>query len=76
MSMEASFLDIKDLGDWQSDDRVAVPGDVSERPVASVGVRLASGLRKRIDLYASAGHPYFQDVRCIDQVVYVGYGRL
>lgn len=78
MSIEAAFLNTEDdLGDWRSADRVVlgVPSSVSEQPVASVGVRLESGSRKRIDLFASTGHPYFQDVRCVGQVVYVGYGQ-
>src|SRR5262249_397476 len=54
---------------------VGVPFGLSSEPVASVGVDLGSGHRRRIDLFASVGQSCFQDVRCVGKVVFVGYGQ-
>lgn len=78
MSMHAAFLTAHDFRDWRDADRVVVgaSSSLSVEPVASVGVELGSGLRQRIDLFASAGQSCFQDVRCVGEVVYIGYGQL
>lgn len=43
--------------------------------VAHVGISMESGCRVRVDIQADAGYSCFQDVRCLGNVVYIGYGE-
>lgn len=74
--MQATFLSDGELHDW-CDAESLVAGALPGNPliVANVGISTNSGSRVRVDIQASAGHSCFKDIRCVGNVVYIGYGE-
>jgi hypothetical protein len=67
-SMNAIFLS-DDQDDWK---------DVlnsSGVPAARVGIQIGASQRVRFDVPSDAGQSAFQDVRCVDDTVFVGVGE-
>lgn len=77
MSMLATFITAEAVSDWHDADRLVLGGPTgpTEGAVATVGIRLGTKTRWRVDLFASVGHSCFQDVRCIGELIYIGYGQ-
>jgi hypothetical protein len=44
-------------------------------PAARVGIQISSKKRLRFDVPSDAGHSAFQDLRCVDDTVFVGVGE-
>jgi hypothetical protein len=66
---------INDLDGWRDcDSLIASGGGTGSSIAAHVGIEHADGNRTRIDVYASAGYPGFQEVRGSDGIAYLGYG--
>jgi hypothetical protein len=61
-----------DQSDW---DDVALISSSVGVPVARVGIQIDSTKRVRFDMPSDAGQSAFQDVRCIDDAVFVGVGE-
>ncbi len=76
-SMEAIFIPPENLSQWQAAPCFALGSRSSptELPVASVGVSAESGEQWRLDLFEGVGYSCFQGVRCVGELVYVGYGE-
>jgi hypothetical protein len=67
-SLNAIFLS-EDQDDWK---------DVlnsSGVPAARVGIQIGASQRVRFDVPSDAGQSAFQDVRCVDDTVFVGVGE-
>ena len=75
--MQATFIAPEDISDWQAAGRFLLgnPSGLSDCGVATVGIRLGSEARWRVDVFASLGQSCFQDVRCVGELVYIGYGQ-
>ena len=74
--MQAAYISGDELIDWCDADALLVglpQGDASVS--ARVGVVLDGGSRLRIDLQASAGSSCFHEVRCVNGIVYIGFGE-
>ncbi|HEY1398809.1 MAG TPA: hypothetical protein VF536_21975 [Roseateles sp.] len=77
MKMQASFITAEDVDDWHDAQRVVLSGlaGLTASVVAAVGISQGAEVRWRIDLLAGVGHSCFQDVRCVGELIYIGYGR-
>lgn len=77
MSLQATFIATEDISNWQDAGCVVLgnPSGSTERVVMAVGISVGSGVRWRVDLFASVGQSCYQDVRCIGELVYIGYGQ-
>jgi hypothetical protein len=76
--MQAAFITAENASDWQDAHCFALgkpSGPSLARAVAAVGIRLESGGCQRIDLFAGLGYSCFEDVRCIGELVFIGYGQ-
>ena len=74
-SMKAEFLSPHDPY-LEFDQVLAAAGEISDSEVvASVAVIVDSAPLARVDILASAGESCFRDVRSIDSMIYIGYGR-
>ncbi len=74
--MQATFLSDDELPDWQFADSLIAGVDPSNVSiVANVGISTESGRRVRVDIQANAGYSCFRDIRCVESVVYIGYGQ-
>lgn len=74
-SMKAEFLSPHDPF-LEFDQVLVAAGEISDfEVVASVAVTVDSAPLARVDILASAGNPCFRDIRCIDSMIYIGYGR-
>lgn len=63
------------LYEWQCDSIITVGGEGPDYDVVvSIAITNDEGLRTRLDVLSSAGNSCFQDLRCIDGIVYVGFG--
>ena len=69
--MNAFFLR-DDQTDW--DDVALISGSVGV-PVTRVGIQIGANQRVRFDVPSDAGQSAFQDVRCVDATVFVGFGE-
>lgn len=70
--MNAIFLrDGQD--DWNDADVILT--DVAGEPAARVGIQIAQNRRVRFDVPSDVGHSAFQDLRCVDDTVFVGVGE-
>ncbi len=76
-SVRATYIAVEDLCEWQSAKRVVlgIPSGPASRAIASVGISQGVASRWRIDVSPSAGHSSFQDVRCVGDVVFIGFGQ-
>jgi hypothetical protein len=70
-SLNAIFLS-DDQDDWND---VAVISSSTGAPVARVGIQIDVTKRLRFDVPSDAGQSAFQDVRCVDDMVFVGVGE-
>jgi hypothetical protein len=68
--MNAIFLR-DDQDNWNDVSAMACSGV----PVARVGIQISSTKRVRFDVPSDAGHSAFRDLRCIDDMVFVGFGE-
>lgn len=77
MNIQATFIDPEEVSAWQaaSHFQLGSPSGLSECGVAAVGIRAGSEARWRVDVFAAAGQSCFRDVRCVGELVYIGYGR-
>jgi hypothetical protein len=69
-SMNAMFLR-DDQTDWNDVDAMAFSGV----PAARVGIQIGPTKRVRFDVPSHAGQSAFQDLRCVDDTVFVGFGE-
>lgn len=73
--MQANFLSKSEYADWQ-DAVVLLAGcalsDVSI--IAKVGISTKSG-KFRVDIQANVGYSCFKEIRCVEGIVYIGYGK-
>jgi hypothetical protein len=68
--MNALFLR-DDQDDWNDVNAMTCSGV----PAARVGIQISSTKRVRFDVPSDAGHSAFQDLRCVDDTVFVGFGE-
>ena len=74
-SMKAEFFSPHDPC-LEFDQVLVAAGEISDSEVvASVAVTVDSAPLARVDILASAGESCFRDVRSIDSMIYIGYGR-
>lgn len=75
--MLATFITAEAVSDWHDADRflLGVPAGPTASAVAAVGISLGAKARWRVDLFAGVGHSCFQDVRCVGELIYIGYGQ-
>ncbi len=75
--MLATFITAEAVSDWHDADRFVLggPAGSTESAVAAVGISLGTKPRWRVDLLAGVGHSYFQDLRCVGELIYIGYGQ-
>lgn len=75
--MRATFITAEDVSDWQDVDRFVLGGlsGSTASAVAAVGISLGAEAKWRVDLLAGVGYSCFQDVRCVGELIYIGYGE-
>ena len=75
--MHASFITTEDVVDWEDANRFVLgsPSRATASTVATVGIRLGTKAQWRVDVFPSVGHSCFQDVRCVGDLIYIGYGQ-
>lgn len=69
--MHATFLSSSEYQTWSE---VKCISTGMAPAVAQVGIAMDNGSRMRVDIQADAGYSCWQDVRCIGNVAYIGYG--
>ncbi len=76
-SMQATFIPPENMSQWEAAPcfTLGTPSSPTERSVATVGVSSELGEQWRVDFFESVGHSCFQDVRCVGELVYIGYGE-
>ena len=77
MQMRAAFVDTEtaSCGPYANTYVIGRQSPTSAPPWAAVEVSRGPGERWRIELCDGLGYSCFQDVRCVGDVVYVGYGE-
>lgn len=77
MNMQAKFLDPEEMSTWQAASRFRLgsPSASSDCAIAAVGITAGSEAHWRVDVFAGAGQSCFRDVRCVGELVYIGYGQ-
>lgn len=74
--MHASFLSIEEVKQWSGAEALlAGMPSVDSSIVGYVGITTDDERRLRVDLQANAGYSCFQEVRCVEGSVYIGYGE-
>jgi hypothetical protein len=68
--MNAIFLR-DDQDDWNDVDAMACSGV----PAARVGIQISPTKRVRFDVQSDVGQSAFQDLRCVNDTVFVGFGE-
>jgi len=76
MNMRATFITPENVSDWRNAERFVLGGPSdSTSAIAAVGISLGSEARWRVDLLPGVGYSCFQDVRCVGELIYIGYGE-
>lgn len=77
MSVQATFLSAEDAGAWRDAKPFTLgnPPQSPERAAANVGISFGGETRWRVDVCSGAGHSCFREVRCVGELVYIGYGQ-
>lgn len=72
-NMEIHFKDKSE--NWQYDKLITIGGEKEGGEiVASIAITDRRGIGTRVNVLESAGNSCFQDLRCVDGVVYIGFG--
>jgi hypothetical protein len=72
-NMKIHFKDKSE--NWQYDKLITIGGEKEGGEiVASISITDTRGIGTRVNVLASAGNSCFQDLRCVDGVVYIGFG--
>jgi hypothetical protein len=72
--LEIQFTD--HFEDWRYERVVVVGGEGNDTSfAASIAITDDGGTRIHVDVLSSAGIACFQDVRCVEGIAYIGFGR-
>jgi len=73
--MQANFLSKSEYAEWQNAVVLLAGCALSDVSIiAKVGISTKFG-KFRVDIQANAGYSCFKEVRCVEDIVYIGYGK-
>lgn len=74
--MNAAFLSDEELDAWSNSVQpIASTRSNRDSVVATVGISTDDGHLVRVDIPSTNSHSAFQDVHCLNGIVYIGHGE-